>query len=169
MAEKRKGNALAIAIMFFLFMMISFVTGLQNPFGIIVKQQFSATNFMSQLGNAANFIAYAFMGVPAGIILSKKGYKFTALLAVLVGFIGVGITFLSGKAGSKAKCGTRNTKFPENTGNIDPLAAEIDVFRFVTVDLSGFEMINLNDIIQCRIQSNCIDHCRVLLPVTAYI
>ncbi|MDD7456392.1 MAG: MFS transporter [Bacteroidales bacterium] len=100
MAEKRKGNALAIAIMFFLFMMISFVTGLQNPFGIIVKQQFSATNFMSQLGNAANFIAYAFMGVPAGIILSKKGYKFTALLAVLVGFIGVGITFLSGKAGS---------------------------------------------------------------------
>ena len=87
MAEKRKGNALAIAIMFFLFMMISFVTGLQNPFGIIVKQQFSATNFMSQLGNAANFIAYAFMGVPAGIILSKKWYKFTALLAVRAGFI----------------------------------------------------------------------------------
>ena len=83
-------------------MMISFVTGLQNPFGVIVKQQFSASNLMSQLGNAANFIAYAFMGLPAGFILSKRGYKFTALSAVAVGFIGVCITFLSGKAGSFA-------------------------------------------------------------------
>lgn len=94
--EKKNGNIVAIVIMFFLFAMISFVTGLQNPFGVIVKQQFSATNLMSQLGNAANFIAYAFMGLPAGFILSKKGYKFTALAAVAVGFIGVGITFLSG-------------------------------------------------------------------------
>ena len=86
--EKKNGNFLAIAIMFFLFMMISFVTGLQNPFGVIVKQQFSATNLMSQLGNAANFIAYAFMGLPAGLILSKKGYKFTALSAVAVGLVG---------------------------------------------------------------------------------
>lgn len=99
---KKNSNILAIAIMFFLFMMISFVTGLQNPFGVIVKQQFSASNLMSQLGNAANFIAYAFMGLPAGFILSKKGYKFTALSAVAVGFIGVCITFLSGKAGSFA-------------------------------------------------------------------
>ncbi|HBH09187.1 MAG TPA: MFS transporter [Rikenellaceae bacterium] len=89
-------------IMFFLFAMISFVTGFQNPFGVIVKQQFAASNFMSQLGNAANFIAYAFMGLPAGMILSKKGYKFTALAAVTVGFIGVGVTFLSGIAGSFA-------------------------------------------------------------------
>ncbi len=94
--EKKKGNVLAIGIMFFLFAMISFVTGLQNPFGVIVRAQFNATNFMSQLGNAANFIAYAFMGLPAGMILSRKGYKFTALAAVAVGFIGVGITFLSG-------------------------------------------------------------------------
>ncbi|MGP1526926.1 MAG: MFS transporter [Candidatus Cryptobacteroides sp.] len=99
---KKNSNILAIAIMFFLFMMISFVTGLQNPFGVIVKQQFSASNLMSQLGNAANFIAYAFMGLPAGFILSKRGYKFTALSAVAVGFIGVCITFLSGKAGSFA-------------------------------------------------------------------
>lgn len=97
---KKNSNILAIAIMFFLFMMISFVTGLQNPFGIIVKQQFDTTNFMSQLGNAANFIAYAFMGLPAGSILSKKGYKFTALSAVAVGFIGVCITFLSGRTGN---------------------------------------------------------------------
>ena len=98
--SNNKSNVLAIAIMFFLFAMISFVTGLQNPFALVVKEQFGATNLMSQLGNAANFIAYALIGLPAGFILSKKGYKFTALLAVAVGFVGVGITYLSGVAES---------------------------------------------------------------------
>ena len=94
--NKNKGNVLAIGIMFFLFAMISFVTGLQNPMGIIAKAQFGATNLMSQLGNAANFIAYAFMGLPAGFLLKGRGYKFTALAAVAVGFVGVGISYLSG-------------------------------------------------------------------------
>lgn len=96
----KKGNVLAIGIMFFLFAMISFVTGLQNPMGVIVKAQFGATNAMSQLGNLANFIAYAFMGLPAGFILKKYGYKVTALAAVAVGFIGVGVSYLSGVAES---------------------------------------------------------------------
>ena len=96
MSKNNKGNVLAIAIMFFLFAMISFVTGLQNPMGIIAKAQFGATNLMSQLGNAANFIAYAFMGLPAGFLLKGKGYKFTALAAVTIGFVGVGISYLSG-------------------------------------------------------------------------
>ena len=100
--SKKKSNVLAIAIMFFLFAMISFVTGLQNPMGIIVKSQFEATNAMSQLGNLANFIAYAFMGLPAGFILKKYGYKVTSLAAVAVGFMGVGISFLSGVAESFA-------------------------------------------------------------------
>ena len=100
--NNKKGNVLAIAIMFFLFAMISFVTGLQNPMGIIAKAQFGATNFMSQLGNAANFIAYAFLGLPAGFLLKGKGYKFTALAAVTVGFVGVGISYLSGVFGSFA-------------------------------------------------------------------
>lgn len=81
--------------MFFLFAMISFVTGFQNPFGIILKQQLGLANWQSQLGNAANFIAYAFMGLPAGMILQKKGYKFTSISAVLVGFIGVALMFAS--------------------------------------------------------------------------
>ena len=100
--NKNKGNVFAIAICFFLFAMISFVTGLQNPMGIIAKAQFGATNLMSQLGNAANFIAYAFMGLPAGFILKGRGYKFTALAAVTVGFVGVGISYLSGVFGSYA-------------------------------------------------------------------
>ena len=98
--SKKNGNILAIGICFFLFAMISFVTGLQNPMGIIAKAQFGATNLMSQLGNAANFIAYAFLGLPAGFLLKGKGYKFTALAAVTVGFVGVGISYLSGVFGS---------------------------------------------------------------------
>jgi FHS family L-fucose permease-like MFS transporter len=68
--------------------------------GIIVKNQFEVSNAMSQLGNFANFIAYAFLGLPAGFILKRKGYKFTALAAVTVGFVGVAISFLSGVVGS---------------------------------------------------------------------
>ncbi len=98
--SQKKSNVLAIAIMFFLFAMISFVTGLQNPMGLIVKAQFGASNAMSQLGNLANFIAYAFLGLPAGFILKKYGYKVTSLAAVAVGFIGVGISYLSGVLGS---------------------------------------------------------------------
>lgn len=98
--QQKKNYALPIAMMFALFAMISFVTGLTNPIGVIVKNQFAVANWMSQLGNAANFIAYAFMGIPAGLLLQKIGYKKTALLAIAVGFIGVGIQFLSGEAGS---------------------------------------------------------------------
>jgi MFS transporter, FHS family, L-fucose permease len=102
MNKQSKNYALPIAMMFALFFMISFVTGLQNPMGVIVKNQFGASNFMSQLGNAANFIAYAFMGLPAGLLLKKVGYKKTALMAIGVGFVGVGISFLSGQVESFA-------------------------------------------------------------------
>ena len=77
METQKKNYVLPIAMMFALFAMISFVTGLQNPMGII-------------------FIAYAFMGLPAGLMLQRIGYKKTALAAVAVGFIGVGISYLSG-------------------------------------------------------------------------
>lgn len=100
MSTEKKNYVLPIIMMIALFGMISFVTGLQNPMGIIVKSQFGASNFMSQLGNAANFIAYAFMGYPAGMLLQRIGYKKTALAAIAVGFFGVGIQFLSGQAES---------------------------------------------------------------------
>ena len=98
--QQNKSYVLPIAMMFALFFMISFVTGLQNPFGVIVKNQFMASNLESQLGNLANFIAYAFMGIPAGQMLQRIGYKKTALAAIAVGFVGVCVTFLSGSAGS---------------------------------------------------------------------
>ena len=67
----QKNYRLPIAMMFALFFMIAFVTGLQNPMAVIVKNQFQSSNFSSQLGNFANFIAYAFMGIPSGLLLQK--------------------------------------------------------------------------------------------------
>ena len=96
MANNQKGNVLAIAVMFMLFFMIAFVTNFAGSMGVIVQNQFGASNAMAQLGTLANFIAYACMGIPAGHILKRKGYKFTSLAAVLVGLVGVAIQFASG-------------------------------------------------------------------------
>ena len=82
--------------MFMLFFMIAFVTNFAGSMGVIVQNQFGASNAMAQLGTLANFIAYACMGIPAGHILKRKGYKFTSLAAVLVGLVGVAIQFASG-------------------------------------------------------------------------
>lgn len=96
----QKNYRLPIAMMFALFFMIAFVTGLQNPMAVIVKNQFQSSNFSSQLGNFANFIAYAFMGIPSGLLLQKIGYKRMSLVAIFVGYLGVNLTFLSGHVGS---------------------------------------------------------------------
>ena len=73
-----------------------YVTNLAAPMGIVLKNQFSVSNALGMLGNFGNFIAYAVMGIPSGILLQKVGYKKTALIAVAIGFIGVGVQFLSG-------------------------------------------------------------------------
>ena len=88
----------AIVIMFILFFMIAFVTGLQNPLGVIVKFQFGLSNGGSQLGNFVNFMAYALMGLPAGYFLRKYGYKVSSLIATGIGFTGIGILYISGLA-----------------------------------------------------------------------
>ena len=94
--EKKQNYTIPIIVMFLLFFMIAFVTNFAGSMGVIVKNQFGTSNAVAQLGTLANFIAYACMGIPAGIILRRKGYKFTSLLAVTVGLVGVGVQFLSG-------------------------------------------------------------------------
>ncbi len=98
--SKKNGNILAIIVMFALFFMIAFVTNFAGSMGVIVTKQFGASKAMSQLGTLANFIAYACMGIPAGIILKRRGYKFTALAAVIVGLVGVAVQWISGYFGS---------------------------------------------------------------------
>ena len=96
MVQKKNSNLPAIIVCILLFGMIAFVTNLASPMGDVLKNQFDVANWMGTLGVFANFIAYAVMGIPAGTLLQKRGYKFTALLAVAVGFIGVGIQTIAG-------------------------------------------------------------------------
>ena len=86
--------------MFFLFAMIAFVTNLCSPMATIVKNQFGASEAAGQIGNYANFIAYLLMGIPSGMLISKFGYKRTALMALVVGMIGLALEYFSGTLGS---------------------------------------------------------------------
>jgi MFS transporter, FHS family, L-fucose permease len=104
MSEK-KSYTLPIIMMILLFGMISFVTNLAAPMGNVLKEQFGASNFLGMLGNMANFIAYAVMGIPGGLLLQRYGYKKTALIAIAVGFVGVFIQYLSGYAGQNSAFG----------------------------------------------------------------
>ena len=95
MAQKSKQWA-AIIMMIALFAMIAFVTNLCSPMAVIVQNQFGASELQSQIGNYANFVAYLVMGIPSGMLIVKFGYKKTALLALIVGIIGMVLELLSG-------------------------------------------------------------------------
>ncbi|MBJ2187142.1 MAG: MFS transporter [Muribaculaceae bacterium] len=92
-----KGNMVAIVAMFFLFAMISFVTNLAAPLGTIWKNNYE---WSGMLGNLMNFLAYLFMGIPAGNLLVKIGYKKTALSAMVVGLIGLILQWMSSFVGT---------------------------------------------------------------------
>ena len=99
--NKNKTNWVAVLTMMFLFGMISFVTNLAAPIGVIWKQApgIEGSNFWGMMGNMMNFLAYLFMGIPAGKLITKVGYKKTTLIGVGVGLVGVFVQFLSGKIG----------------------------------------------------------------------
>ena len=90
--QKQNGNLIAIITMFFLFAMISFVTNLAAPFGTIWKNQYAGANTLGMMGNI--------MGIPAGNMLVKIGYKKTALIAMAVGFLGLFTQYLSSLFGA---------------------------------------------------------------------
>ncbi len=93
---KKNTNLVAIITMCFIFAMISFVTNMAAPFGNIWQVKFANAGM---LGNLMNFTAYLFMGIPAGKMLMKIGYKKTTLIALAVGFVGVFVQWLSSKVG----------------------------------------------------------------------
>ncbi len=94
--EKKKVNMVAVVTMCFIFAMISFVTNMAAPFGNIWQVKYSNAGM---LGNLMNFAAYLFMGIPAGKMLVKVGYKKTTLIALAVGLVGVFVQWLSSKVG----------------------------------------------------------------------
>jgi FHS family L-fucose permease-like MFS transporter len=85
--------------MMFIYGMISFVTNLAAPMGNVWKYQpgIDGSNMLGMMGNMMNFLAYVFMGIPAGRMLTNCGYKKTAMIGIATGFVGVLIQFLSGK------------------------------------------------------------------------
>ena len=95
--QKTKTPWVAIVTMFFMFAMISFVTNMAAPFGNIWKNQYS---WGGMLGNMMNFLAYLIMGIPAGKIMSRIGYKKTALWALGVGFAGMVVQYLTSLVGA---------------------------------------------------------------------
>lgn len=90
--QKNNSKLVAIIAMMFLFAMISFVTNMAAPFGTIWKGHYE---WAGMLGNMMNFAAYLFMGIPAGIMITKIGYKKTSLVALALGFIGICVQYLS--------------------------------------------------------------------------
>ena len=85
-----------------LFAMIAFVTNLCSPMAVIVKNDFGASNVLAQIGNYGNFIAYLVMGIPSGMLISKYGYKKTALIGLLIGIVGILVQWLSGHVGRES-------------------------------------------------------------------
>ena len=97
--NKKSTQTIAIVTMFFMFAMISFVTNMAAPFGNIWKTNYE---WAGMLGNMMNFLAYLIMGIPAGKLMSRIGYKKTALIALGVGFVGVVVQYLSSLVGASA-------------------------------------------------------------------
>lgn len=95
--KKQSKPIVAIITMFFIFAMISFVTNMAAPFGNIWGFRYA---WAGMAGNLMNFMAYLFMGIPAGNMLIKYGYKKTALIALGVGAVGLGIQLLSAYVGA---------------------------------------------------------------------
>lgn len=98
-SSKKQGSIVAIMAMIFLFAMIAFVTNLCSPMAVILKNAFKVPESLAQVGNYGNFGAYFLMGVPAGLLIDKYGYKKTAIAALVVGIIGLLIQWVSGSMG----------------------------------------------------------------------
>jgi len=99
MSKSNNLKIITIIAMMFLYAMIAFVTYLAAPVGKIWEQSFTDSDYagvMGMLGNFCNFLAYLIMGIPAGLLLSKFGYKKTALMAVVLGLLGIMVQWLSG-------------------------------------------------------------------------
>ena len=92
---KKNKNLVAIITMCFIFAMISFVTNMAAPFGTIWGNKYE---WSRMAGNLMNFAAYLFMGIPAGKMLLKVGYKKTTLIALATGFVGIVIQWLSSRS-----------------------------------------------------------------------
>lgn len=95
-----KSRKTAIATMFALYGLVAFVTTLAAPLATVWKAQpeIAGSNALAMLGNLMNYLAYLLMGIPAGRLLHRIGYKNTAVLGCVTGGVGILVQWLSGAA-----------------------------------------------------------------------
>ena len=147
--QKQNGNLVAIVTMFFLFAMISFVTNLAAPIGTIWGYKFEGNSVLGMMGNMMNFLAYLFMGIPAGNLLVKIGYKKTALWAMAIGAIGLAVQYLSSLVGTDATVLTLSGEI-EKDGVMTPVAIAVTLNYFIYLlgaFICGFCVCMLNTVV----------------------
>ncbi len=103
MEQKKQWGA--IIVMIALFAMIAFVTNLCSPMANIIKAQGDIPEVLAQIGNYGNFVAYLLMGIPAGMLISKYGYKKTAIIGLVIGIIGILVQWFSGQLNAQENLG----------------------------------------------------------------
>ena len=147
---KSGGNTIAIIAMFFLFAMISFVTNLAAPIGTIWGYKFEGNSMLGMMGNMMNFLAYLFMGIPAGNLLVRIGYKKTALWAMAVGVIGLFVQWLSSIVGSDVTLFemTSNVVTSEGAESVKTFAVPLNFFIYLLgAFICGFCVCMLNTVV----------------------
>ena len=146
-------RTIAIIVMFFMFAMIAFVTNLAAPIGTIWGYQFQGNSFLGMLGNMMNFLAYLFMGIPAGKLLMKVGYKKTALWALAIGAIGLAVQYASSRWGSEVHVAESTVTVMEDINGVEyPVSRTMGIaLNFIIYLLgafiSGFSVCMLNTVV----------------------
>ena len=149
----QSGKTIAIIVMFFMFAMIAFVTNLAAPIGTIWGYQFEGNSFLGMLGNMMNFLAYLFMGIPAGKILMKIGYKKTTLWALAVGAVGMAVQYVSSVFGGEIHVAQSTVTVMENINGVEyPVSKTMGIsLNFIIYLLgafiAGFSVCMLNTVV----------------------
>ena len=143
---KNHARIVAIVVMFFIYAMISFVTNLAAPIGTIWGYQFEGNSVLGMMGNMMNFLAYLFMGIPAGNMLVRIGYKKTALWALAVGVVGLFVQFLSSSIGTDTVVTTFASTNAEGVATTFPITLNFFIY-LLGAFICGFCVCMLNTVV----------------------
>ncbi len=143
---KNNTRIVAIVTMFFIYAMISFVTNLAAPIGTIWGYQFEGNSVLGMMGNMMNFLAYLFMGIPAGNMLVRIGYKKTALWALGVGVVGLFVQFLSSIVGTDTVVTAFSSTNAEGIATSFPITLNFFIY-LLGAFICGFCVCMLNTVV----------------------
>ena len=143
---KNNGRIVAIVVMFFIYAMIAFVTNLAAPIGTIWGYQFEGNSVLGMMGNMMNVLAYLFMGIPAGNMLMRIGYKKTALWALAIGIIGLFVQFLSGIIGTETVVTTFSSTGADGSPATFPITLNFFIY-LLGAFICGFCVCMLNTVV----------------------